>query len=75
MRLVAPVFGVLGLAACDDFRFPRDPDGTLDRVLTTGRMRVAAVDHVPWVIVDGSGAPRGAPWRCRASACSWSTTR
>jgi polar amino acid transport system substrate-binding protein len=50
---------VLCLPACDDFRFPRDPDGTLERVLASGRMRVVAVDHVPWVIVEEDGPPTG----------------
>lgn len=50
---------LLLLAACDDFRYPQDPDGTLDRVLATDRMRVVAIDHVPWVIVDGDAPPEG----------------
>ncbi|WP_372624641.1 transporter substrate-binding domain-containing protein [Falsiroseomonas sp.] len=52
--------GLLALSACDDVRFPRDPDGTLDHVLASGRMRVAAVDHVPWVIVREGEPPSGA---------------
>lgn len=59
-RLLAAGLGALGLAGCDDFRYPRDPNDTLDRVLATDRVRVAAVDHVPWVIVDGNNVPRGA---------------
>lgn len=49
-----------GLSACDDFHYPRDPDDTLNRVLEEGRLRVTAVDHVPWIIVDGDATPRGA---------------
>lgn len=52
--------GIMGLSACEDFDYPRDPNNTLERVLATGCMRVAAVDHVPWVIVENSGSPRGA---------------
>jgi polar amino acid transport system substrate-binding protein len=51
--------GLLKFPACDDFRFPRDPDGTLERVLASGRMRVVAVDHVPWVVVERDGSPVG----------------
>lgn len=59
-RLIALSLGVLGLWACDGLGYPRDPDGTLRRVLETGRMRVAAIDHVPWVVVEEDGVPRGA---------------
>lgn len=63
LRLARPLalsLAMLGLAACDDLRYPRDPDETLTRVLSTGRMRVAAADHVPWVVVEEDGKPRGA---------------
>ena len=59
-RVVAALFCVLPLAACDDLRFPRDPNRTLETVLATGEMTVAAVDHPPWVVVDNDGAPSGA---------------
>ncbi|HEV7368206.1 substrate-binding periplasmic protein [Arenibaculum sp.] len=59
IRLSASILGMMALAACDDFRFPRDPNGTLERVLAADRMRVVAVDHVPWVVVDGDGVPAG----------------
>jgi polar amino acid transport system substrate-binding protein len=45
---------------CDDARFPRDPNGTLDSVLATDQMVVAAVDHPPWVVVGGEGGSQGA---------------
>lgn len=48
------------LSACEDDRFPRDPDETLETVLSTEQMTVAAVDHVPWVVVGGEDAPHGA---------------
>lgn len=51
---------MLGLTGCDDFRYPRDPNNTLDRVLATKRIRVAAVDHVPWVIIGEGATPQGA---------------
>jgi polar amino acid transport system substrate-binding protein len=51
---------LLGVSACNDFQYPRDPNSTLDRVLAAKRMRVAAVDHPPWVIMDEGGVPRGA---------------
>lgn len=53
----------LVLTACDEVAFPRDPDGTLDRVEATGRVRVAAVDHRPWVIWNGRRSPGGAEVR------------
>jgi hypothetical protein len=58
-RLVVVFLGLLKFPACDDFRFPRDPDGTLERVLASGRMSVVAVDHVPWVVVERDGSPVG----------------
>ncbi len=60
LRTAAVLLASLLLAGCQDARFPRDPDGTLDRVLRTGVVRVAAVDNVPWVIVDDDGEPAGA---------------
>lgn len=59
-RSMAACLAVLGLWACEDLHYPRDPGGTLDRVLATGRMQVAAVDHVPWVVIEDDGVPRGA---------------
>lgn len=59
-RLLAAAWVLLALAACDQFRYPRDPNDTLERVLATNRMRVVAVDHVPWVVIDGERAPTGA---------------
>ncbi len=41
------------LAGCDDLRFPRDPEGTLEAVMATRTMTVAAVNHPPWVVSDG----------------------
>jgi polar amino acid transport system substrate-binding protein len=51
-RALAAVLLVI-LAGCDDLRFPRDPEGTLEAVLATGKITVAAVDHPPWVISNG----------------------
>lgn len=52
-----PSDAVLGLAACKGY--PRDPDGTLDRVLATDLMRVVAVDHPPWVVAGEGATPTG----------------
>lgn len=59
-RLMALSLALPGLPACEDVTYPRDPNETLSQVLSSGRMRVAAVDHVPWVIVENDGIPRGA---------------
>ena len=58
-RAAALLLAVSTLPACDDFRYPRDPNDTLERVLATRRVRVAAVDHVPWVVVGEARAPQG----------------
>lgn len=52
------VAGLLG--GCDEAGFPRDPDRTLQTVLSTGEMTVAAVDSPPWVILAGDAPPSGA---------------
>lgn len=44
---------LLMLSACDDFRYPQDPENTLDRVTANGTMRAMAVDHDPFVVTDG----------------------
>jgi polar amino acid transport system substrate-binding protein len=59
-RLMTLGLGGFALMACEDLNYPRDPDETLSRVLETKRMRVAAADYVPWVIVEDDGVPRGA---------------
>lgn len=48
--------GLLGTAACDGF--PRDSAGALARIDRERRVRVGAVDHAPWVRLQG-GAPTG----------------
>lgn len=61
-----PVLGLLlllGISACDDLDFPKDPEGTLERVTAAGRMRVAAVDHEPWVVWNDGSEPGGAEAR------------
>lgn len=52
MRLAVSAIAV-AVAGCDELRFPRDPDGTLEAVLESGQMTVAAVHHPPWVIDNG----------------------
>jgi len=59
-RLLLAVICFSLLNACDDFQYPRDPKGTLNRVLDTQQMTVAVVEHPPWVILSGEGTPRGA---------------
>jgi ABC-type amino acid transport substrate-binding protein len=50
---------VVFLAACEDLRFPRDPEKTLETVLAEGEMTVALADNPPWVAFDGDGLPQG----------------
>lgn len=45
--------------ACD-FQYPRDPEKTLDKVLSRERVVVAAVEHPPWVFLSAEGELRGA---------------
>lgn len=47
------------LAGCEDPRFPRDPEGTLEAVLESEEMTVAAVHHPPWVVINDGEAPSG----------------
>lgn len=58
-RLIGALMLLVALSACED-HFPRDPDKTLETILSTGQMTVAAVDHVPWVVIAGEGSPQGA---------------
>ena len=50
---------VSALSACDDLRFPRDPEGTLESVLADDEMTVAVSDNPPWVTTQGAGEPGG----------------
>ena len=57
--LVARWLVLLALAAAlGGCEFPRDPEGTLDRV-RGGVMRVGVTDAQPWVTVGADGVPRG----------------
>lgn len=51
--------GVSLLAACDDPRFPRDVEGTLETVLSDQEMTVAVSENPPWVVLPDSGPPQG----------------
>ena len=53
-RALLVALAVLALAGCE---FPRDPDGTLERV-RGGELRVGASVHDPWVRLEG-GRPAG----------------
>lgn len=55
---VALVAGLL--AGCDEADYPEDPNDTLASVLAAGEVRVAAVAHPPWVILDEDVPPTGA---------------
>ncbi|UIJ73330.1 ABC transporter substrate-binding protein [Aurantimonas sp. HBX-1] len=47
------LFGALILGGCDDFRYPRDAEDTLERVLAEQSVRVAVASDPPWVrVVD-----------------------
>ena len=59
-RLISALSCLAWLAGCDDLQFPRDPNDTLETVLASEQMTVAAVDHVPWVRVAGGADPSGA---------------
>jgi polar amino acid transport system substrate-binding protein len=48
------------LTGCDDFRFPGDPDGTLETILATQSMTVAVTRHDPWVRFTEAETPDGA---------------
>jgi polar amino acid transport system substrate-binding protein len=39
--------------------YPRDPEGTAERVQESGVVRVGLTEHRPWVVRDAAGEPRG----------------
>lgn len=47
---------ILAGASCD---LPRDPEGTLERVRQTRRVRVGVVDNAPWVMRAENAEPAG----------------
>jgi polar amino acid transport system substrate-binding protein len=53
-RLLPALLALVALSACE---FPRDTEGTLDRV-RGGVLRVGVVEHEPWVST-GEGRPTG----------------
>jgi polar amino acid transport system substrate-binding protein len=53
-RLLPALLAVVALSACE---FPRDTEGTLDRV-RGGVLRVGVIEHEPWVST-GEGRPTG----------------
>jgi polar amino acid transport system substrate-binding protein len=55
-KLVAVFLAALLVAGC---QYPRDPDGTLNRV-QGGVMRVGAVEADPWVLIEGEEPTGGA---------------
>lgn len=57
MRAWAALLTVLAVGLAAGCEYPRDVEGTLDRV-QGGTMRVGVVDDPPWVIL-GPGEPRG----------------
>lgn len=54
---LAVVAACIAISGCDAPQFPRDPNHTLEKVLSSGRMTVVAVNNPPWAIaVDGKPA-------------------
>jgi polar amino acid transport system substrate-binding protein len=53
------VLGVIAVAAAAGCQYPRDPDGTLNRV-EGGVMRVGVAEADPWVVMDGDQPSGGA---------------
>ena len=56
-RAALAVIAALGLSATAGCQYPRDVEGTLDRV-QGGQMRVGVIDNPPWVEL-GRGEPQG----------------
>lgn len=58
--MTAMILAVVSLlTACDDMRFPRDVEGTLETVLSDKEMTVAVSENPPWVVFGDSGSPQG----------------
>lgn len=57
MRILVFTFMVL-VAACDG-SFPRDPEGTSERVQRSRVLRVGATEHAPWIVRSGEADARG----------------
>jgi polar amino acid transport system substrate-binding protein len=55
--IMALAFAVWPLSVADA-RFPRDPEGTSDRV-QGGLLRVGLVENAPWVVRESDGQPGG----------------
>jgi len=58
-RIVVLLVACSMLIACDDIRFPRDPEKTLETVLADEEMTVAFADNPPWVTFHGKEPPQG----------------
>ena len=57
LALAGLLSAVIVAAGC---QYPRDPDGTLERVSDGGMMRVGVVETDPWVVIDGDEPSGGA---------------
>jgi polar amino acid transport system substrate-binding protein len=55
VTLLVAIFVVAGLGGC---QFPRDPEGTLDRV-RGGTLRVGVIENEPWVKLSEDREPAG----------------
>lgn len=51
---------LLGVTGCSEPAFPRDAEGTLERVMADGVLRVGASENVPWSEVADDGSVSGA---------------
>lgn len=60
VMLMPLLVGLLGLWGCSEPRFPRDAEGSLERVMTQGVLRVGASENVPWTDVADDGSVSGA---------------
>lgn len=63
-RVGAPLVVILGALAvvatgCTEPSFPRDAEGTLDRVVAEHVLRVGASENVPWTDVGDDGSVTG----------------
>ncbi|MFG6564471.1 transporter substrate-binding domain-containing protein [Sulfitobacter sp. 1A13421] len=59
LKILIPLAALSLLAACDDLRFPRDVEDTLETVLSKQKMTVAVSENPPWVVLADGQPPQG----------------